>query len=143
MGSSVSTPVNPPPASPSEKQSYQPTRRAPTATELLSTLNSNGTKSSAVTAVMTSDQIKNWEIAFQSESKNRLAQTVLHKTDWLNALVKRDTVVNDQHVFNVKLSTENQTVANQKVRKSDSCHSHALNHFLNEVLWTMLVIRND
>ncbi|ORY70780.1 peptidase C1B, bleomycin hydrolase [Leucosporidium creatinivorum] len=98
----------------SEKSYTAPARREPaSAADLLASLSLRNGKAPASPAV-TSDNISSWADAFEKNPKNKFAQTVVHKQDFLSALVSRKTLVNDQQVFNVKIPVENQLVANQK-----------------------------
>lgn len=52
--------------------------------------------------------------AYESDPKNLLSTTVLSKYDYSQALVSREANVEDQPIFNVKISLEGKPVTNQK-----------------------------
>lgn len=81
----------------SEKScTYSPaTPREPTAADLLAALSLSNGKAPASPAV-TTDNVAAWADAFDKNPKNKFAQTVVHKQDFLSALVSRQTLVNDQ-----------------------------------------------
>lgn len=67
---------------------------------------------SAPSPSVTTDNLADWQSAFESSPTNRLAQTVLVKADFAQALTARAAVV--PHVFNTRLSVEGSPVTNQK-----------------------------
>jgi len=85
-------------------------RRERSAQQLLAQLSITG--KAAPSASLTTDNLADWQSAFESSPKNRLAQTVLHKADFTQALTSRAAVI--PHTFNVKLSVEGNPVTNQK-----------------------------
>lgn len=91
MGSAASQPQ------PLSEKSYAPAarRRDLNAAELLASLSLHNGMSPASPAVTTSN-ISAWADAFDKNPKNKFAQTVVHKQDFLSALVSRKTLVNDQ-----------------------------------------------
>ncbi|GAA5961820.1 hypothetical protein JCM21900_003321 [Sporobolomyces salmonicolor] len=112
MGASASQPVAAPVVS--EKTDYvPPTKRDPTAAELLSQLSLRSSASPS-SGTVTPSHLSTWESAFSSSPKHRLASTVLSKTNFTEALVSRKSQAKDQQVFNVKLSSEGTPVTNQK-----------------------------
>ncbi|KAK4702450.1 bleomycin hydrolase, partial [Phenoliferia sp. Uapishka_3] len=110
MGSNQSTPAPAAPASMSEKFTFKSTTRPQSASDLLASLS----LSSPPTAGVKIDQIAAFQSAFEADPKSKLAATVLHKGDFLAALTNRKTQIQDQQVFNIKLSSEGNPVTNQK-----------------------------
>ncbi|SCZ89346.1 BZ3500_MvSof-1268-A1-R1_Chr1-1g01121 [Microbotryum saponariae] len=130
MGSASSAPLATVPSTMNEKSSSgaESSRRRTTTTDaqqLLAQLSLGGSsKSKPATAMMSIDSLRSWEKAFESNPKHKLAATFMHKNDFQTAMVQRKAVVSDQQVFNVTLSSENSTVANQK--SSGRCWCFAL-----------------
>ncbi|KAM0754251.1 bleomycin hydrolase [Meredithblackwellia eburnea MCA 4105] len=103
----------------SEKHSSRTTttsspNRERTAHALLSSLAQRSTSSGPAPATVTYTSIEAWQTAFEENPKNGLAQTVLHKNDFLAALIKRDAGIRDLQVFNVMIPQEGTPVTNQK-----------------------------
>ncbi|GAA5897208.1 C1 family peptidase [Sporobolomyces salmoneus] len=101
MGSSASTPISTPITS--EKQHTAQPQRTESAAELLAQLSLRSSAPASSTGQVTSDLISAWNESFSSSAKNRLASTVLSKTNWTEAIV-----------FNTKISVEGNPVTNQK-----------------------------
>lgn len=90
-----------------------PARRDRSAQELLASL-SLGTGKAAPSATLSPDSIAKWDKSFEANPKHRLAQTVLCKADFTQALTSRKAVIDNPHMFNTKLSSEVGPVTNQK-----------------------------
>lgn len=88
MGSTTSSPV--PAASLSEKT--HTATRTRSAVDLLSSLSLRA----PATAALSYESIDDWRQKFESSPKNILAATVLHKGDFLAALVDRKVGIKDQ-----------------------------------------------
>ncbi|GAA5876729.1 hypothetical protein JCM16303_006265 [Sporobolomyces ruberrimus] len=112
MGSSSSTPVAT--MNTSEKNGVAQPQRVESAAELLAQLSLRSSAPASSTGQVTSDLISTWQDSFSSSAKNRLASTVLSKTNWTEAIINNSTVVKDTQVFNTKLSLEGAPVTNQK-----------------------------
>ncbi|GAA96150.1 uncharacterized protein L969DRAFT_43086 [Mixia osmundae IAM 14324] len=67
----------------------------------------------SVEAAIKQDTLAEWNTAFESDDKKRLAQTVLCRQDILTALVNRDATIRDAHVFNTTITKESAKVTNQ------------------------------
>ncbi|GAA5828401.1 hypothetical protein JCM5353_005061 [Sporobolomyces roseus] len=111
MGSTASVPVST--TTTSEKKHVQP-QRTESAAELLAALSLRSTSPASSNGQVTNDLLSTWENAFSSSAKNRLASTVLSKTNFTEAIVNNSRPVADQQVFNVKLLLEGSPVTNQK-----------------------------
>ncbi|GAA6062670.1 hypothetical protein JCM10212_000570 [Sporobolomyces blumeae] len=112
MGSSASTPAAPK-ASSSEKASYASS--AASAADLLAALSLRSSSTPAdPSGHVTADLLSTWEHAFSSSAKNRLASTVLSKTNFTEALIETSRAVADPQVFNTKIALEGAPVTNQK-----------------------------
>lgn len=114
MGSSASTPAPTTTrnmSSTSEKRAYS----ADSAADRLAALSlRTGARPASASGHVTHDLLKAWEADFASSAKNRLASTVLSKTNFTEALVQNHRVTADQHVYNTKISLEGSPVTNQK-----------------------------
>ncbi|KAM0790648.1 hypothetical protein ACM66B_004508 [Microbotryomycetes sp. NB124-2] len=97
-----------------EARASSSVRHDMTAADLLASLSlKDGGKAPAMAAV-TLDQIADWDKQALATPQARLAQTTLHKADILTSMVNRQATVAASHIFNVKLSCENDLVSNQK-----------------------------
>ncbi|KAK4056955.1 bleomycin hydrolase [Microbotryomycetes sp. JL221] len=125
MGASQSTPQ---PAFSDDKMTpyTSNTRAKQSASELLASLTLKDRP--AATASITLDQISDWNKDAMSLPQSRLAQTTLHKADILSSMISRQATVDNIHLFNVKLSTENDLVSNQK--SSGRCWLFAMTNMI-------------
>ncbi|KAK4052427.1 bleomycin hydrolase [Microbotryomycetes sp. JL201] len=125
MGAQQSTPSRTAPSYSDDKQAaYDGLRseaarasssRANTkAADLLASLSHHNGGKAPATAAVTLDQIAVWDKQALAKPEWRMAQTALHKADVLSTMVSRKAAVSASHVFNIKLSTENDLVSNQK-----------------------------
>ncbi|GAA5847860.1 hypothetical protein JCM3766R1_001211 [Sporobolomyces carnicolor] len=112
MGSTASTPLST--SSTSEKKTYAQPQRTESAAELLAQLSLRSSAPASPTGQVTSDLLSNWHDSFASSAKNRLASTVLSKTNWTEAIINPAAVTNDPQVFNTRISIEGNPVTNQK-----------------------------
>jgi len=58
--------------------------------------------------------LSDWEAAASASAKTRLARAILAHTNLNSALVRRDAIVADVHVFNTELDLKTSPVTNQK-----------------------------
>jgi bleomycin hydrolase len=58
--------------------------------------------------------LSDWEAAASASAKTRLARAILAHTNLNSALVRRDALVADAHVFNTELEFKTNPVTNQK-----------------------------
>ncbi|GAA5987932.1 hypothetical protein JCM5350_006778 [Sporobolomyces pararoseus] len=112
MGSSASTPASGPATS--EKKNYSPAQQIESAAELLAQLSLRSSAPASSTGQVTTDLLSSWEESFSSSAKNRLASTVLSKTNWTEAIINNKAGIRDTQVFNTKISVEGNPVTNQK-----------------------------
>ncbi|SRR6266403_1598400 len=57
--------------------------------------------------------ISDWEAAASASAKTRLARAILNHTNLSSALVRRDALVADVHVFNTELDFKTNPITNQ------------------------------
>lgn len=107
MGSSASVPQQ---QSVDMSEKYAAATKKQGASAMLAQLSGKAPASAAITK----DQIASWEQDFKSKPINRLASTVMNKSDFVSALVNREACIRDQQVFSVTLSEENQVITDQK-----------------------------
>ncbi len=60
------------------------------------------------------ESVSNWEVAAAASAKTRLARAILSHSNLTNALVRRQALVADVHVFNTELDFKTGPITNQK-----------------------------
>ena len=108
MGSAPSKPAQTAPAEYDEKRLARSTSAVThsSALGLRVPLSANG--SLALSSVAA------WEVDASANAKTRLARTILAHADIRSALIRRDAVIQDSHVFNTELQFKTNPVTNQK-----------------------------
>ncbi|GAA5938841.1 C1 family peptidase [Sporobolomyces koalae] len=114
MGSNTSVPAASASTTHEKKYTAQAQRSPESAAELLAALSLRSSSPASASGHVTTDLIDTWHHAFASSPKNRLASTVLSKTNWTEAIINNSRPIADQQIFNTKLSLEGNPVTNQK-----------------------------
>ncbi|GAA5938837.1 C1 family peptidase [Sporobolomyces koalae] len=133
MGTKASISAAPADSTYEEKPTVQGQPSPESAAEGPAALSLQSSSPASASGHVTTDLIDTWHDAFASSAKNRLASTVLSKTDWAEAIINRSRTVADQQIFNTKISLEGNPVTDQK--RSGRCWLFA---FTNNVRIEMM-----